>query len=250
MKKKSIKITAILLMFIFTLCVTSCDNKTHSAKGYGIVHDNYVGIATVTTKRARVRELAFEEVFLPTDWAIIKDESVDEELYVTYTSKRGKEVKVAKYIVIDGKKFTGKSTEDKKTVLYSAPGIEEIKQYVATSEENAKWYAEALLAKDAYIATKTFDKLEVSYEGQKGFTKTEAGYWPQETGGLGWKKNMDALTDAFLGTKMNFDEAKFVRNESDGIWKFGKVQSTATLVDALDYYKVAKKAYDHTLEKE
>lgn len=106
-----------------------------------------------------------------------------------------------------------------------------------------------MLAKNAYIATASFEKLEVAYVGQQGFNKTEAGYWPETYGGLGWKKNMEALSESFLGTKMNLNEAKFVRNESDGIWKFNKVQSQATVVDALDYYQVAKRAYNHTLEK-
>lgn len=249
MKRNLIKIITITLLLVLTVFATSCDNKKHTAKGYGLVHDNYVGIATMTTKRARVRELTFEEVFLPINWAEITDANVDESLYVKYINSRKKEVKLAKYIVIGDKKFTGRLSEDQTTVIYSTIGIEDIKQYVIESEENAKWYAEELLAKNAYIANDTFKKLEVSYVGQKGFTKTEAGYWPETSGGLGWKKNMEALSESFLGTKMNQNEAKFVRNEADDVWKFHKIQSTATIVDALDYYEVAKRAYNHTLEK-
>jgi lipoprotein len=247
MKRKWIKFISIMLLFILFLSVSSCDNKERTAKGYGLVHGDYVGIATMTTKRARVRALSFEEVFLPTHWAELSDTDIDESLSITYINSRGKEVKVARYLVVGDKHFTGKLSNDGKTVLYSSNDIADIKQYVIDKEENAKWYAEELLAKRAYVANSDFTKANVKFVGESGFTKTEAGYWPETYGGLGWKKNMEKLCESFLGTKMNQNSAKFVRDDSSGVWKFDKIQSEATLVDALDYYEVAKRAYNNSL---
>lgn len=249
MKKNWIKFISIVLLFILALSVTSCDNSEKTAKGYGLVHDDYVGIAIMTTKRARVRALSFEEVFLPTHWAELSGDNLDENLYISYINSRKKEVKVARYIVVGNLHFIGKLTEDGKDVIYSSENIENIKQYVSEKEENAKWYAEALLKKDAYVANADFTRADVDFVGQTGFTKTEANYWPDTYGGLGWKKNMEALAESFLGTKMNQDTTKFVRNDKDGIWKFDKIQSSATLVDAMDYYEVAKRAYNNTLHQ-
>ena len=51
---------------------------------------------------------------------------------------------------------------------------------------------------------------------------------------------MEELAKTFVGTKMDLNEANF---KLDGTWKFDTVDSAATLVDAKDYYTVAKRAY-------
>lgn len=112
MKRFFIKIGTMVMTIILSILITGCDNKEHIAKGYGLVHKDYVGIATMTTKRARVRALSFEEVFLPTHWAEITDQSVNESLCITYINSRKKEVKLAKYIVVGNRRFTGKLSED------------------------------------------------------------------------------------------------------------------------------------------
>lgn len=249
LKRKGIQYISIIVLCVLLLVVSSCDNTEKTAKGYGLVHGDYVGIATMTTKRSRVRALSFEEVFLPTHWAELSGDDIDDSLYVAYTNSRGKEVKVAKYIVVGNQHFVGKLSNDGKTVVYSSSGIDDLKQCITEKEEYAKWYAEEVLAKHAYVANSDFTKANIQFVGETGFTKTEAGYWPETYGGLGWKKNMEAFCESFLGTKMNQDSAKFVRDSASGVWKFDKIQSEATLVDALDYYVVAKRAYNHTLNQ-
>ncbi len=249
MMKKIFSIICATFSIIMLVFITSCDNKEKSAKGYGLVHKNYIGIADIKTKRNRVRYLSFEEVFLPDHWAEITDKEIDEDLVVKYINSRKKEVAVAKYIVIGNKKFTAKLSYDAKEVIYSSNDIKDLKAYLIQKEENAKWYAEELLAKNAYVADSNFNKLSTSFVGQSGFNKTEAGYWPNTNGGLGWKSNMEALSDAFVGTKMNLNEAKCIIDESSKTWKFDKIQSSATLVDAMDYYIVAKRAYSNAISQ-
>lgn len=242
------KVRILLTLAVLTLCAVllpSCGKKEVTAKGYGLVHKDYVGIATVTVKKDVVKEASFEEVYLPTHWAALTTtDGVDASLFVTYAGKRG-DVNVAKYIKIDGKTFTATVNEAGDNVAYSAEGIADIKAYVSASEENAKWYAEALLAGkaeavDAAGAKVTF---QITSDKEGGFTKSATGYWSGENYPLGWKGNMEALADAIEGTKLDAADSAIVQDATTKTWKFGDVTSTATLVDAKDYYAVAKRAY-------
>lgn len=58
-----------LLLFVCLLIslglFTSCKKKVEtSGTGYGIVHKNYVGVASIKVKDEKVTSLSFEEVYL------------------------------------------------------------------------------------------------------------------------------------------------------------------------------------------
>lgn len=247
MKKRVFILMTMVLLFTLSFATGCKKNQETEGVGYGLVHKDYVGIATMKVKKERVTSLSFEEVFLPSTWAQVTAEDVSEDLTVLHTT-HGSNVKLAKYLLIGDKKFTGTATASGEgenqtyTVTYSAEGIADLKAYVQASEENAKWYAEALLANKAKVADATFKEATFDFSGKtKGFTKTAANYWPEGGNGLGWKKNMQYMADALVGTKMDAAESKIVKEGNT--WTFDGVTSQATLTDALDYYKVAQRAY-------
>ena len=123
----------------------------YAGKGYGLTHKDYVGIAEIKVLNNIVIDLSFEEVYFPTHWAALSaTEGVDADLFLTYVTSKGKEATVAKYIVVDGKKFTATPVEG--DVKYAADGIADLKAACTDKEETAKWYAEALLAGKAFAA--------------------------------------------------------------------------------------------------
>lgn len=248
--KKLFKVFVALVLVLSVVSLASCkcnkdkgdEPKEVAAKGYGLVHKDYVGIADIKVKEGKVTALTFEEVYLPTHWAgVVSTEGVSEDLYLTYTNSKNKEVVVAKYVVVDGKLFTGKVNGT--DVEYSAEGIANLKAWVQESEENAKWYAEALLAgkAEATDASKVKVSFQITADKEGGFKKSTTGYWSGDNYPLGWKGNMEALSKALVGTSMGFADADIVK---DGTWKIGDVTSTATLVDAKDYIAVAQRAYN------
>ncbi len=241
------KILSLFVALVAVLSLAACGKKETTAKGYGLVHKDYVGIAEITVnKKGEVTALTFEEVYLPSHWAgIVDTAAVAEDLFVTYTNSKGKEASVAKYIVVDGKKFTAEPVEG--DVKYSAEGIADLKAWVQQSEENAKWYAEALLAGKANVADASFNKasFQVTADTEGGFKKSTTGYWPQgEKYALGWKGNMEALSEALVGTTMGFADADLVKDAESKLWSFKGAVTKATLTDAKDYVAVAQRAYD------
>ena len=99
------------LLFVVCLLIslgvfTSCKKKVEtSGTGDGIVHKDYVGVASIKVKDEKVTSLSFEEVYLPENWAQVSD-SIDENLYFKATGSHG-ELTLAKYLVIGDKNFTG-----------------------------------------------------------------------------------------------------------------------------------------------
>ena len=146
------KILSLFVALVAVLSLAACGKKETTAKGYGLVHKDYVGIAEITVnKKGVVTALTFEEVYFPTHWAgLTATEGVDADLFLTYTTSKGKEANVAKYVVVDGKLFTG--SVDGTDVKYAANGIADLKAACKDNEETAKWYAEALLAGKAFAA--------------------------------------------------------------------------------------------------
>ena len=242
--KKINYILALVFLVLCTCLVTACTkNKETSGTGYGIVHKDYVGIAEIKVKGDKVTALTFEEVYLPSTWAALTTtEGIDENLYLTITNSHGGEVNLAKYLIIGDKHFTGSIDND--TVVYSSSGIPDLKAWIATSEDNAKWYATTLLEGNVKVANSEFVAQSWAFSGstKEALKKSTSNYWPAGGTGLGWKKNMEALEKTLIGSKMNFDESKIVK---EGTWKFDQVTSEATLTDAKDYYAVAKRAYNN-----
>ena len=241
--KKLVKIFAVLVMVLSLVTLASCKkNKEVTAKGYGLVNGDYVGVAEITVKKGEVTALTFDEVYLPTHWALLENvEGVDEALYLSYQGKYGPE-NVAKYVMVGDKKFTGTLVEG--TPVYSAEGIENLKAYVSASEENAKWYAEAVLSKNAKATDASWNKatFKINADVEGGYTKSTTPYWPATYGGQGWKANIEGLVKTLVGTKMGFTEADVVKGQ-DGKFTIGGLTTTASLVSMKDYVAVAQRAY-------
>ena len=240
------KILSLFVALVAVLSLAACGTKETTAKGYGLVHKDYVGIAEITVnKKGVVTALTFEEVYFPTHWAALSTtEGVAADLFLTYTTSKGKEANVAKYVVVDGKLFTG--SVDGTDVKYAADGIANLKAACKDNEETAKWYAEALLAGKAFAADAKGNKVsfEIKADVEKGFAKSVTGYWTGDNYPLGWKGNMAALSEALVGTSMGFADADLVKDAESKLWSFGGTVTKATLTDAKDYVAVAQKAYN------
>ena len=240
------KILSLFVALVAVLSLAACGKKETTAKGYGLVHKDYVGIAEITVnKKGVVTALTFEEVYFPTHWAALSTtEGVAADLFLTYTTSKGKEANVAKYVVVDGKLFTG--SVDGTDVKYAADGIANLKAACKDNEETAKWYAEALLAGKAFAADAKGNKVsfEIKADVETGFAKSVTGYWTGDNYPLGWKGNMAALSEALVGTEMGFADADLVKDAESKLWSFGGTVTKATLTDAKDYVAVAQKAYN------
>ena len=240
------KILSLFVALVAVLSLAACGKKETTAKGYGLVHKDYVGIAEITVnKKGVVTALTFEEVYFPTHWAALSTtEGVAADLFLTYTTSKGKEANVAKYVVVDGKLFTGEVNGT--DVKYVSSDIADLKAACKDKEETAKWYAEALLAGKAFAADAKGNKVsfEIKADVEKGFAKSVTGYWTGDNYPLGWKGNMAALSEALVGTEMGFADADLVKDAESKLWSFGGTVTKATLTDAKDYVAVAQKAYN------
>lgn len=240
--KKLFKVLAVLVLVLSAATLVSCKkNKEVTAKGYGLVHKDYVGVAEITVKKGEVTALTFEEVYLPSHWAgLVSNEGVAADLYLEYQGKYAVSY-AAKYVMVGDKKFTAELVDG--APVYSAEGIADLKAWVSASEENAKWYAEELLAGNAKATDASWNKasFQITADKEGGFKKSTTGYWSGSNYPLGWKGNMEALQEALIGTEMGFADADIVKGDT---WKIGDVTSKATLVDAKDYIAVAQRAYN------
>lgn len=238
--KKHFSLVLVALLVLCAVVLTGCKKESveTEGKGYGIVHGDYVGVATLKVKDEVVTSAKFEEYFLPTHWAVVTGD-VDSSLVVAVEGKHGTS-NVAKYIKVGDKTFTANAEG-----VYSADGIADLKAWIDTNQDNAKWYAEALAAGNAKAVDASGTELTATYAAKsEGFAKNETNYWPASYGsGLGWSVNMKALETAIVGTKVNLEESQLTQNTETGIWTFGTTVTTATLTDAKDYYAVAKLAY-------
>lgn len=239
--KRIFNLVLVALLMLSAVVLVGCKKEAEETegKGYGIVHKDYVGVVTLKVKEEEVTSAKFEEYFLPSHWAVVSGE-IDASLIVEIPGRGDAVNKLAKYIQVGDKTFTANAEG-----VYSAEGIADLKAWIGASQDNAKWYAEALAAGNAKAVDASGNELTAAYTAKsEGFAKTATNYWPSSYGvGLGWAGNMDALAKAIVGTKMNLEASQLVQNSETGIWTFGSAVTTATLTDAKDYYAVAKLAY-------
>ena len=255
------KITALFAVVIFVLVLAACgktpeEDTVKTGVAYGITHKDYVGVATVKVKGEEVTNVSFEEYYLPNTWAVVKKSTIDEapaDVVEAGTSWYGK------YLVIGDKHFTGELREEllvidgvtyaKQNVKYSAEGIADLYTWLRASEDNRKWYVDAINAENVFDADAEFSESEyqtagpLNDEDQLGFTKLSTGYWPGGEGQLGYQGNMNEINKALTGTKMGVSLDEIEKNE-DNVWVVGDIVSGATLVDFKDYYTVAQAAYN------
>lgn len=250
---KKLFLSLVVLLSVFSLA--ACGGKEKEAKGYGIVHKDYVGVADMKVKKGEVTAVTFEEYYLPYSWASldIAGEEKPEDVLADVTLGRGTG-DFAKYIKIGDKLFTGTVrdaaleiegvTYANQAVKYSAEGIEDLFVWLKNSEANCKWYVEQILAEKAFIAKADGTKADYTVKGNaaNGFTKSTTGYWVVENG-LGWSGNMAKIAEALVGTKVNASALDLVQGE-DKIWTIKGTASGATVTDFKDYYEVARRAYN------
>lgn len=248
MNRKTLLLISVLVLL---LVLSGCrkEDQILEGTGYGITHKDYVGVAKIKVKDGVVEDLTLNEVLLPSTWAEISiGTDVPEDVVVA----DGKWY--AKYIVIGDRNFTGTVRDEpltegaetftKQTVKYSSDDIEDLYLWLRQPEDNSAWYAQKLLDNEAHIAKSDWSKANYQLK-VNGFTKRDIDYWPSSEGSIGWKGNMEAISAALKGTKMDASE-NLVRND-DGYWSINGVKSGATLVDFKDYYKVALRAYNNAL---
>lgn len=248
LKKLFLSLVVLLAVFSFA----ACGSKEKEAKGYGIVHKDYVGVATMKVKDGEVTALSFEEYYLPYSWAAIEKPAGDTlpadvlEVGTKY---------YAKYIKIGDQLLTGEVRKDdlvidgvtysNEKVRYSNEEIGDLYLWLKGNEANCKWYVEQLEADAAYIAKQDGSKATYTVTGNAkgGFAKSTTGYWPADSGkGLGWAKNMEEIADILIGTKMDATKDELVKG-TDNFWYVKGAVSGATVTDFKDYYEVARRAY-------
>ncbi len=278
MFKKKLYFLPILLLTVF--CLFGCnkpsgggnDNppiieKTGTGSAYGIVHNGYIGMATVTVKGDKVTDVKYDEAFLPHTWANIDvqtEEGTDLPEDVLMHSKNDINKYYAKYISIDGQLFTGTLRENdlvidtntyaNQTIKYSSDKIPDLFAYLYNNDKNCEWYFNAVKSGKVFISDKDGKKLE-TYQSlnTNGWLKSEGKYWQSsESSPLGWKGNIDAMVK-YLKDKVltKLDNSKFVQDtigvEQDGYnykyWTIDGVKTQVTMTDAYNYYKLAYEAY-------
>ena len=255
------KITAFIVVFIFVLVLAACgkapaNNAVKTGVAYGITHKDYVGVVTVQVKGEEVTNVSVEEYFLPNTWAKIQKLEIDEvpaDVVVDGASWYGK------HLVIGDKHFTGELRSEplvidgvtyaKQSIKYSAEGVNDLYTWLRTSEENRKWYVEAIENGDVFVADADFEASEyvtasaLNDDGVLGFTKSTTGYWKGNENQLGWSGNMNENNKALTGTKMDVSLDNIEKNENN-YWVIGDIVSGATLIDFKDYYTIAQAAYN------
>lgn len=248
------KKTALLLIGLTGIALASCGPQvTMEGVGYGLTHDHYVGVVSLTTLNDEITEISIEEYFLPYNWAKISvdDATAYTDDALTAVGSRGTSY-YAKYIQIGDKLFTGTvlGESGSQSVAYSATGIESIEAWIAI-EANAMWYVEQVEVEAFHLATAEgleHPNLErADATSNNAMTKSGSGYWSGSNYPLGWAGNIEAIEDLLLGTKLNIDPADFEQNE-EGFWASGDLVTGATLSDFADYIAVALRAYANRVE--
>lgn len=231
---------------------SSSEPLLESGTGYGLTHGHYVGVATVETSDGLVTEITLDEYFLPYNWAkvVVADVNAIPEDVLTVVGTRGTSY-YAEFIKIGDKLFTGavEGASGSQHILYSADDVEDIELWVET-EENALWYVEQIEAEAFYLADAAGEESTLvrgDATSNVAMTKSESGYWSGENYPLGWAGNIDAIKEAFIGTRLDFtiestDKTSATETEP-AYWIVGGETTGATLTDFLDYYQLLQRAY-------
>jgi hypothetical protein len=222
--------------------------------GYGLVHGHYVGIATVETLNEVVTDITLDEFFLPYNWAkvALTDFQTYPDDVIAVVGTRGTSY-YSKYITIGETLFTATAVVSgtAQIVNYAATDIPNLDAWVAT-EANAIWYVEQVEDEVFFLATSAGlehpNLVRTDVTSNNGMTKSTSGYWAQsETVIRGWSGNMEAIIDAFIGTRLDFTIAstdKTVATETEpAYWIVNGVATGVTVTDFLDYYALLQRTY-------
>lgn len=234
-------------------------NLVEVGTGYGLTHGHYVGFATVETLDGVVTDITLDEYFLPYNWA--KVSLTDFQTYpddvIAVVGSRSTSY-YSKYVQIGDKLFTATAVTSgtSQVVNYESTGIANLDAWVAT-ETNARWYADQVEDELFFLATSAGvvhpNLVRTDATSNLGMTKSTSNYWAQSVTTIrGWSGNMDAIINAFIGTRLNFtitSTDKTVATETEpSYWIVDGETTGATLVDFLDYYALLQRAYANRTE--
>ena len=238
---------------------SSAPEVIESGIGYGLTHGHYVGIATVETLNDVVTDITIDEYFLPYSWGkvALTDFQTYPDDVISVVGSRGTSY-YSKYVTIGDKVFTATAVASgtAQIVNYEATGIPNLDTWVDV-EENAQWYVEQVEAEAFFLATSTGTEhpnlVRSDATSNAGMTKSTSGYWAQsQTVIRGWSGNMQAIIDAFIGTRLDFtitSEDRTVATDTEpSYWIVDGEATGATLTDFLDYYALLQRAYANRTE--
>lgn len=232
--------------------VASCSSE-QTLTAYGIVHGEYVGEATVVVNGDEIVSVVFDEAFLPSAWAATKG-STDATNVLTLTEGEVTS-QWAKYISVDGVVWTAAAySKDERTtdkvstraalaVKYTRTGETNHLLNYLRSDANAKAYHQAIKDDKFFASDVNGNELtNFTYTNTYGKFKSEGKYWAQSTTvALGWKGNMEAFQTALVANGFGVNPAKLGDAK---VVSFGDAVTSVTMTDFLQYYELAKLAYN------
>jgi hypothetical protein len=274
-KRLAVPTTLIAALFALSACAGETSSSVTSSsvvveqygtplRAYGVVHKEYVGEALVVVKGSEILHVKIDEAFLPHDFARITDASAaaNPALVVEIKGANDASLFYAKNVAVDGKLYTAAQlTAEERTatgtaryVKYTASDVPNLYVHVKT-EANAKAYYEAFVAGKVFVANADGSKnstlaLNTPYYME---LKSIGKYWPaavptvNATSGavgiqIGWRGNMAILEAAI--EEMGFALTPTRDTANANKIKFGDVVTGATMTDYLDYFNLAKAAYN------
>lgn len=237
----------------------SVANLIEVGTGYGLAHDHYVGMAIVETLNGVVTDITLDEYYLPYNWGkvALTDFQAYPDDVISVVGSRSTSY-YSKYVMIGDKLFTATSVVSgtASIVNYEATGIPNLDAWIAT-EANAIWYVEQVEDEAFFLATSTGiehpNLVRTDALSNSGMTKSTTAYWVQSVTVIrGWTGNMQAIIDAFIGTRLDFtitSTDKTVATDTEpSYWIVDGETTGATLTDFLDYYALLQRAYVNRTE--
>lgn len=261
MKKTFVTILSVILS-VFALAFAGCARNNplpeKTAVVYGLVHNYYLGAATITAdKDSRVKEVTIDEYFLPNAWAITgKDPEA-----VGYM--------VGDYAVAFGVNNVGTAGSFKHpagdVAIPSQLGDRHFGKplygayYVNALKNNRCFTLKLGTASDYDVASgavyykKSMNAVAILTNTYGAINKSDPActYWANNISEtqLGFKKNLEEMlkyvkSDAFRNLNVVTAERLVDPSKANlDVWKIGDVTTGATLTDFKDYIKLCEDAY-------
>ncbi|MCI9031583.1 MAG: hypothetical protein HFK09_03555 [Clostridia bacterium] len=237
-----------LVFVLATMCIMasgcSCGGVKQTGTAYGLVHNYYVGQVTVERSGDKIVSAKFEETEGPSSWAKRSNIKDDKTEGVEFTTGG-----FAKSISIGSLTFHATDDESTKTPAYkqTEDGVT-FEEWVKT-EENAKFYVEQMAAGNYRILKADLSAADPDFSTDKNglnkgerWLKSKNGYWSGNATVLGWKGNMDRLSDYLVRNGIGGYTGE--ETKGDNGWTVNGVETGATLVDFHDYMKLARRAFE------
>jgi hypothetical protein len=248
-KEEIIMKKAILLSFMLLAACNGADNTIKMGYAYGLTHGHYAGYVEITTNGNNViTDVNFEEYFMPYNWAKVSADTATANPEITvFVDGSRSDSYYAKHITVGDKNFTAfvvGEAGSQSVVFSSSSAIDNIDDWIE-SDENARWYINAIREGDYGFADASFEPVDMETSdtyAKVAMTKSESGYWAVQAPGLGWSGNMEAIKDLLVGSTFDFESGEFTKN-GEGFWSNGNTVTGATLNDFSDYIDLAARAY-------